>query len=235
MKLVFASWSGGKDCCLACYRALSSGLDVRYLANTVTEDGKRSFSHGISAEVIRAQAQAIGIPLAQRPTTREAYEAEFVDMLRTFQREGIEGGVFGDIDFNEHREWIERVCRESDITPLLPLWLESQDKLLKEFIDSGFEAIVVTAKADLLGEEVLGRKVDRDFIRYLEDMSKTRAITLCGEAGEYHTLVIDGPLFKKRLEIKECQKVERDGYRFLDILKTELTSRATSGASRRIA
>ena len=67
---VFASWSGGKDCCLALYRAVVSGLDVRYLANTITEDGKRSFSHGISAEVIRAQAQAIGIPLAQQPIRR---------------------------------------------------------------------------------------------------------------------------------------------------------------------
>jgi diphthine-ammonia ligase len=225
MNLVFASWSGGKDGCLALHRAIVSGLDVRYLANTITEDGKRSFSHGISAEVIRAQAQAIGIPLAQRPTTRETYEAEFINMLRTFKQEGIEGGVFGDIDFNAHREWIERVCREADITPLLPLWLESQDKLLREFIDAGFEAIVVAAKADLFGEEVLGQTVDRAFVKHLKELGKTKKITPCGESGEYHTLVIDGPIFQKRLEILETRKVLREGTRFLEILSTELKTK----------
>ena len=218
MELVFASWSGGKDCCLSLYRALVSGLEVRYLANTVTEDGKRSRSHGVSAEVIQAQSQAIGIPLAQRPTTRENYEAEFIKMLRAFKQEGIEGGVFGDIDFNEHRQWIDRVCHEADITPHLPLWLESQDKLVREFIDLGFEAIVVAAKAELFGEEVLGQKIDRDFISHLEELGKTKKITPCGESGEYHTLVVDGPIFKKRLEILETRKELREGTRFLDIL-----------------
>jgi len=225
MSQVFASWSGGKDCCLACYRAIISGLDVRYLANTITEDGQRSFSHGILAEVIRAQAQAIGIPLMQRRTTGEAYEAEFVKMLRTFKQEGIEGGVFGDIDFNAHREWIERVCQEANIIPHLPLWLESQDKLMREFIDSGFEAIVIAAKADLFGEEVLGQKVNMDFIKQLEQLRQTKGITLCGEAGEYHTLVIDGPIFKKRLEILKTRKVLRDSVRFLEILSTDLKAK----------
>jgi len=225
MSQVFASWSGGKDCCLACYRAIISGLDVRYLANTITEDGQRSFSHGILAEVIRAQAQAIGIPLMQRRTTGEAYEAEFVKMLRTFKQEGIEGGVFGDIDFNAHREWIERVCQEANIIPHLPLWLESQDKLMREFIDSGFEAIVIAAKADLFGEEVLGQKVNMDFIKQLEQLRQTKGITLCGEAGEYHTLVIDGPLFQKRLEVLKTRKVLREGVRFLEILSTDLKAK----------
>lgn len=218
---VFASWSGGKDCCLALYRAAASGLDIRYLANTVSEDGRRSCSHGISADVIRMQSEAIGIPIVQRRTTGETYEAEFISMLRTFKQEGIEGGVFGDIDFNAHREWIERVCREAGIIPHLPLWLESQYKLMKEFIDSGFESIVVAARADLFGEEVLGQKIDRDFIKQLEELGKTKSITPCGEAGEYHTLVIDGPIFQKRLEILKTRKTLREGIRFLEILSTD--------------
>jgi diphthine-ammonia ligase len=222
MKLVFASWSGGKDGCLALYRAAVNGLSVRYLANTLNEDGQRSFSHGTLAEVIQSQSQAIGIPVIQRQTTLETYETEFTNMLKAFKQEGIEGGVFGDIDFNEHREWVERVCQKADIVPLLPLWLESQDKLLREFIDAGFEAIVVAAKADLFGEEVLGRKIDTDFIKDLEELSKTKTITPCGEAGEYHTLVIDGPIFQKRLEILKTRKVLRKGTRFLDILSTDI-------------
>ena len=222
MKPVFASWSGGKDCCLALYRAVSSGLDVRYLANTVSEDGQRSCSHGISSEVIRAQAQAIGIPLAQRPTTGENYEAEFIKMLRSFKQEGIEGGVFGDIDFEPHREWNEKVCRQAGIRPYLPPWQEDQKALLREFINAGFVSIIVTVKAECFGEEVLERQVDEDFLTYFEELARTQDITPAGEAGEYHTLVIDGPIFQKRLQIRESEKIERQGYRFLQIHQIEL-------------
>jgi diphthine-ammonia ligase len=217
---VFASWSGGKDCCLALYRAKSGGLDIKYLANTVTEDGQRSRSHGITAAVIKKQSEALGIPIVQQPTTNDTYEAEFIKMLNSFKAEGIEGGVFGDIDFNAHREWIERVCGEAGITFYLPLWLEDQRKLMEEFIDAGFTAVVVAVKADLLGEETLGRTVDREFMAYLEGLDK--GITPCGEAGEYHTLVIDGPIFQNRLEITASRKETRGEHHFLEILGTEL-------------
>ena len=143
MSRVFASWSGGKDCCLALYRASTGGMDVRYLANTITGDGQRSCSHGISAAVIKKQAEALGIPIMQRRTSGDTYEAEFINMLKAFKSEEIEGGVFGDIDFNPHREWIERVCTEASIIPYLPLWQESQKKLMEEFIDAGFLSQVV--------------------------------------------------------------------------------------------
>jgi uncharacterized protein (TIGR00290 family) len=227
MHRVFTSWSGGKDCCLALHRAKTGGMDIRYLANMVTQDGQRSCSHGISAAVIKKQAGALGIPIAQRPTTSDTYEAEFTKMLLDFKREGIEGGVFGDIDFSPHREWIERVCGGAGITFHLPLWQESQKKLMEEFIDAGFQAVVVAVKTELLGEEVLGRKVDRKFLAYLAALDK--GITLCGEAGEYHTLVIDGPLFQKRLEITESEKVTRGDHHFLEILKIELKAKKPAG------
>ena len=222
MSQVFASWSGGKDCCFACYRASLSGLKVRYLANMITEDGKRSWSHGLSAELLQVQSQAIGIPLVQRRTTRDKYEAEFKAMLRDFRQEGVEGGVFGDIDFNEHRQWIEKVCQYADIVPHLPLWGQEQDKILRDFVDLGFEAVVVAAKTDLFGEEVLGWKVDIDFISHLDELKETKEITPCGEAGEYHTFVIDGPMFNQRIEISEANKVSREGRWFLEIMQTEL-------------
>jgi len=225
MQQVFASWSGGKDSCLACYRAIASGLKVRYLANTVTEDGKRSRSHGLPSEVLQVQSQAMGISLVQRRTTWDNYEAEFKSMLRTFKQEGVNGGVFGDIDFEEHREWVERVCQEVDIVAHLPLWGESQDKILRDFIGLGFEAVIVATKANLLGEEWLGQRIDLDFIKHLDELKKTKDITLCGEAGEYHTLVIDGPLFKKRMEILKTRKVFRDTHWFLDIVDTELRTK----------
>lgn len=224
----FTSWSGGKDSCLACYRAANNGLRVRYLVNMITEDGQRSWSHGVSAQWLQIQSQAIGIPLVQRRTTRADYEAEFKNMLLTLKREGITAGIFGDIDIEEHRQWIVRVCAEGGIIPHLPLWGESQDKILRDFIDLGFEAVVVTTKADLLGKEWLGRKIDLDFLAHLAELRKTKNITPCGEAGEYHTFVTDGPLFGKRIEILEANKVLREGYWFFEIVKCGLRPREGS-------
>ena len=167
MEQAFVSWSGGKDCCLACYRAGASGLQIRYLVNMVTGDGKRSRSHGLKAKWLEMQSQAIGIPLIQRRTEDSNYEAEFKSVLRSLKREGVSAGIFGDIDFSPHREWIERVCSETGIVSYLPLWGEDQKRILKEFIDLGFQAVVVATRADLLGEEWLGRKIDPDFVAEL--------------------------------------------------------------------
>lgn len=188
----------------------------------VTEDGERSRTHGLSAKVLQAQSQAIGIPLVQRKTSWQSYEGEFKRMVNDLKQEGIKGGVFGDIDLQEHRDWVERVCQEVDITPYLPLWGQEQDRILKDFINLGFEAIVVATKTDILGEDWLGRKIDLDFIDQLSELKKTKDITLCGESGEYHTLVVDGPLFRKRLEIAASRKAFRDEHWFLEILSTEL-------------
>jgi diphthine-ammonia ligase len=222
MHQVFTSWSGGKDSCFACYRASASGLKVRYLLNMITEDGKRSWSHGQPAELLQLQSKALGIPLIQCRTTRENYETEFISILHNLRQEGIYGGVFGDIDFNEHRQWIERVCKEANITPHLPLWEQNQDKIMRDFIDLGFKSVIVAAKADLFGEEWLGHEVDLDF---LSELKQRTGITPCGEAGEYHTFVIDGPLFKEKIEILETNKVLREGRRFLEILKCELRAK----------
>jgi len=223
MLKVFASWSGGKDCCLALYRAKAGGMDIRYLMNMVTQDGKRSCSHGISAAVIKKQAEAQGIPILQRPTTNESYETIFINTIRNLKHEGIEGGIFGDIDFSPHREWIERVCGQAAVTPYLPLWQEDQQKLMEEFIDAGFIAKVVAVTADILGKEVLGRTIDRKFLAYLSGLNKN--ITPCGEAGEYHTLVIDGPVFRQRLEITKTEKVTRGEHYFLEITGLKLKAK----------
>jgi uncharacterized protein (TIGR00290 family) len=205
------------------YRAKTGGRDIRYLLNMVTEDGQRSCSHGISAAIIKKQAAALGISIVQRPTTNETYEKVFTETLQEFKREGIDGGVFGDIDFNAHREWIERVCGQAGMVPYLPLWLENQSKLIEEFIDAGFKSIVVAVKADLLGKEVLGRTVDKKFLSYLTGLKK--GITPCGEAGEYHTLVVDGPPFKKKLDITKSEKVSRGDHHFLEIVEVKLRTK----------
>jgi len=219
MEQAFASWSGGKDGCMACHLASAGGLKIRYLLNMVTEDGKASWSHGMAAEWLHMQAKAIGIPLMQQRTTQADYEATFKKTLIDFKREGITAGVFGDIDFNAHREWIDRVCAAGGITPHLPLWEMDQNKILKDFIELGFETIVVATNAELMDDKWLGRSIDHDFIA---DISKLKNVTPCGESGEYHTLVIDGPIFKKRLEVVKANKVLRDKRWFFEITDCEL-------------
>ncbi|MFA5604691.1 MAG: diphthine--ammonia ligase [Dehalococcoidales bacterium] len=214
MKKAFVSWSGGKDCCLACFKAMNDGLDVRFLLNMATEDGMRSRSHGLSKEVLEMQAQAIDLPLIQRMTSWNDYEQEFSKVLLELKEQGVTDGIFGDIDLDEHRLWVERVCQEYGITPHLPLWAQDQSALLREFIDSGFKALIVAVDASVMGEEWLGRVVDANLV---VDLEKAGNITPCGEAGEYHTLVIGGPLFKKDLEVSKAERIMRDNHWFLDI------------------
>lgn len=222
MSSVFCSWSGGKDCCLALYRAMKDRRTVSSLANITSEDGRRSRSHGISSAVIRAQAQAMGIPIVQRHTADDNYESVFIDMLRDFKRKGIDGGVFGDIDYDLHREWVEGVCHRAGIKPYLPLWQEDQQALMREFIDAGFESVIITVKGEFFGEEMLGKKLDKYLVSHLKEMSRSQDITPAGEAGEYHTLVIDGPIFRKSLKILESDTVEREGYWYLQVRRTAL-------------
>lgn len=212
----FVSWSGGKETSLACYRATQDkNLKVKYLLNMVSEDGKRSRSHGLDSSLLRAQSDAMGIPIIQRGATWGSYEAVFKEAISGWKKEGLKIGIFGDIDLQEHRDWAERVCSEIGIKPLLPLWKKGRERLLKEFIQIGFEAIVVATKAELLGKEWLGRRIDEEFI---EDLKKLGNIDFCGEKGEYHTFVYDGPIFKRSVRFAVGKKVSRDKHWFLEII-----------------
>jgi len=216
---VAVSWSAGKDSSLSLYRSLSSGCQICCLLNMINRDARRSMSHGLDPKLIAAQAEAMEIPIVQRETTWETYEEEFKAAVAELKQRGIGGVVFGNIDSQGDKEWVERVCGELDVVPILPLWGNEPQQLLNDFIDAGFEAIVVSAKAQFFGEEWLGRRVDRGFI---EELLTLNNVHLCGEQGEYHTFVLDSPIFKRRIKIIESSKVLREGYRFLDISGYEL-------------
>ena len=213
-----ASWSGGKDSCFAGYKALAQGYKISHLVNFISQQYQRVSFHGTEKRLIQLQSQAIGIPVLQKGTTPDGYEAEFKEAVLALLPEGIKGMVFGDIYLDEHREWVERVCAELGIEAVEPLWGESTESVLSGFIEAGFEAIVVGAKAQLIDQEWVGRGVDIDFMNYL----KSKDIDLCGESGEYHTLVVGGPLFKRKIEITESRTIRRDGYWFLDTVKYKL-------------
>jgi len=217
MKVV-CLWSGGKDSCFACYKAKISGHKILGLFNFTETEGNKSLSHGLPAELIVKQAKLIGIPLVQKAMPKEKYEEEFKSLVSEWKKKkGIEGIVFGDIYLKEHKDWIDRVCRELKVKPILPLWKRDTAQLILEMLDRGFESIVVATKADILGKEWLGRKIDKEFVRGLNPK-----IDPCGEKGEFHTLVVDGPMFSKPIKIIEAEPVikERFGkHWFLNIKK----------------
>ncbi|AMM41123.1 ATPase [Candidatus Desulfofervidus auxilii] len=209
----FISWSGGKESCLSCYEAMQSkDIEVSYLLNMISEDGRRSRSHGISVELLRVQSEAMGIPILQIRSSWEDYEKRFKRAVLELKEKGIEAGIFGDIDLEQHRAWVERVCKEMGIKAILPLWGREREDILKEFINLGFEAIVVATSFD---KNWLGRKIDKKFLQELKTLEE---IDLCGENGEYHTFVTDGPIFKKRIKILETKIVNQGKNLFLDIL-----------------
>ncbi len=207
---VFASWSGGKESALATYKAISQGYQVSYLVSFVSEDGKRSRSHGISSPMLNLQAKATGIPMIQAKTSWDNYERNFKQVVAELKDRGVEGGVFGDIDLAEHREWIEKTCAELEIKPILPLWGTEPEKLLAEFWDSGFKAIVVATRLD---KSLLGKNLD---IAFLSEIHKFGCHP-CGESGEYHTFVSDGPIFRQPLRITHGKKEQRDHVWFMEI------------------
>ncbi len=211
----FVSWSGGKETLLACYKIMQrQDIKIAYFLNMASEDGRRSRSHGVSSELLKAQAQAAGIPIIQRRTTWENYEEEFKKAVLELKKKGINTGIFGDIDLEEHREWVERVCADIGIKPILPLWGRKREEILREFIQAGFRAMVVTTAVNFLSIEWLGRQVNRKFI---EDLKTLKDIDLCGEKGEYHTFVYDGPIFKKPVELILGEKVLNNKHWFLEL------------------
>ena len=216
--ILAGSWSGGKDSCLACYKTIKEGYPIRYLLNFISNQYKRCCFHGIEANLIHLQAELIGIPLIQKEVSpdMEKYETEFKAAVSELKKKGIEGMVFGDIYLEEHRDWVERVCHDLEIVPIEPLWNNSSLRTAEEFIDVGFKAIVVSCKADLFGKDFVGRYVDKDFLQELN----SRNICPCGENGEFHTFVIDGPMFKRGIQILESEPVLKEGFWkhwFLDI------------------
>jgi len=224
---VACCWSGGKDSCYAHWKAAAQGYDVRYLVNFVSSAkfGKNAF-HGTRHELIHMQSAAMKVPMIQRETTWEGYEQASREVMNELRERGIEGLVTGDIDMIEHRTWTENICGEFGLKALMPLWKHDREDILRGFIDEGFKSIVVCLKADTSDDRWLGRKIDRGFMAELQDYRRSHSFDICGENGEYHTFVIDGPSFQKRISVTPGDKVFSEGYWFQDFTKAKLTGKA---------
>jgi len=201
----FCSWSGGKDSCLALFRAMGLWGAPVGLFNMLTEDGLHSRSHGLPVRVLEAQAAAIGVPLVLGSASWAEYEDEFVRHLTALAEQGIQAGVFGDLDLQEHWDWERMVCAKAGLVALEPLWHSAHEALVTEFLEAGFDALIVTVQLDKVPEEFLGR-------RYSEAVAELRQIgvDVSGEGGEFHTCVIEGPIFSGPIgyEVEGVRRME---------------------------
>ena len=204
----FCSWSGGKDAYLAFARAVAAGGLPEALVCMLHEDGKHSRGHGLPVAVLEAQAEALGVPLVTGVTTWDDYEATFVGVLHELRAQGVEAGVFGDLDLEGHRVWVAGVCEVADLSCHLPLWQEPRRRLIGELLAGGVRATVVAVDAAKLDASFLGREITPELVAELE----AAGADACGEEGEYHTMVIAAPLFSAPVPLawKGCE--ERDGH-----------------------
>ena len=203
-KNCFVSWSGGKDSCLALFRAMSQGYKPKMLFTMFSIENDVSSAHRLNEDIIKAQVNALDLESTIGRAKFEDYEAVFVKNLEAFKSQDIQYGIFGDIDLDEHRKWEETVCEKAQMTAVLPLWQEDRKKLVKEFIDLGFKAKIVVVNKTMMSPEFLGRDLSHEL---LEEIEKTGA-DVCGENGEYHTVVYDGPLFKTPLNLNFSKEVK---------------------------
>ncbi len=213
----FCSWSGGKDSCFALYRAIREGCLVRLLFTMLSEEGNGSRSHGLSIDILKAQSQALGIPLVSGAATWDGYEEQFTLALKRFRDSGIRTGVFGDIDIEGHREWVERVCASTGMEAYLPLWRSPRRDLLNDFLEKGFKAILVSVKDGTLDRDLLGRVLTKDLVREIEGCG----VDASGEQGEFHTVVTAGPLFSGEVRLDLGNQAFHDGYWFQEVSLSE--------------
>ena len=211
MKKIGCSWSDGKDSCYALMQVAGNDTELQVLVNMINEHGLISRSHGLPLAILQEQADAMNAPLIARPTSWTDYERIFVGVLEEIRDDyAVERMIFGDIDLQAHRDWEETVCSKAGLEASLPLWKKDTKKLVCEMLGAGVETMIVSCNAHL-GEEFLGQVLTFDLISKLE----AKGVDVCGENGEYHTLVINCPLFKKKIDIPAYTKVRHEEYWFL--------------------
>jgi len=187
------SWSGGKDSCLALLRARRDGHECRTLLTMMDEEGP-SKSHGLPASLLQAQADAMDISWLPVAASLAGYGRAFGEALENLRAGGHTHMIFGDIDLQAHRDWLEPACRRADLVAVFPLWGLSRVAVAAEVIAAGIKARVVCVDAGRLSADFCGAEYDADLLARLP-----ADICPCGEGGEFHTFVWDAPCFRSAL------------------------------------
>jgi diphthine-ammonia ligase len=207
-------WTGGKDSCLALHEAILQGLRIEHLITFAPSEAR---FHAHPLPVQQLQARALGLPYHVLEI-QEPYETAYRKGISTLRhRWGVETLVTGDIgEVDGHPNWIRQCCAGSHTGVLTPLWARGAKELLDRLVSAGFTAIVSCVREPWLTPEWLGRKLDAAAVAELSLLACRRGFDVCGEQGEYHTLVLDGPLFAQGLCFDGCQKRCEENLWYLD-------------------
>lgn len=211
-------WSGGKDSAMALHTLLAQkDYDVTALLTTVTEGCERISMHGVRRELLQQQAKSIGLPLHEvripPQCINPTYEARMEEALRVHYEKGVRKVAFGDIFLEDLRLYREKNLARIGMTALFPIWKRDTHKWIQYFHTQGFRAVAVCIDGKVLPRSFAGRELDDQFFAELPP-----GVDPCGENGEFHTFVYDGPIFQSPLRVKTGEIVERDSFLFCDLL-----------------
>jgi uncharacterized protein (TIGR00290 family) len=212
------SWSSGKDSAFALHEIrLSDEFDVVGALTTVTETFERVSIHGVRQEILHAQLDAAGLPPhivpIPYPCPNDTYEARMGEAVAQAVRDGITHIIFGDLYLADIRAYREQKLAGTGIAPVFPLWERPTLPLAHAMIASGLDAYLATVDLKKLPAEFAGRKFDLSLLADLPD-----GVDPCGENGEFHTCVVAGPIFSRRLPVMTGERVQRDGYAYCDLM-----------------
>lgn len=222
MESVIVSWSGGKDCALAMYEALVGGeYEVAGLLTAVTQDCDRVDMHDIRWSLIERQTKVLGLPWEKvsisSHTSNADYDSTLAQALRRYRESGVTSVVFGDIFREDLRKYRTLNLARLGMKAIFPLWKRDNLQLMDSFISLGFKAIVTSINACRLDDEFVGRTIDWKFLRDFPSSAN-----ICGEYGEYHTFVYDGPIFESAIAYAIGDIFERDDefhhFRYCDVI-----------------
>jgi diphthine-ammonia ligase len=205
------SWSGGKDSCYAMMKAIDQDFVPKVLLNMMNENGKISRSHGLPLSILNQQAQKMQLPLEGVPATWGDYEEKFISTLKMLKAKyDLDAAVFGDIDLQAHKDWEDKVCEAASIKAILPLWQQDRITLVDEMIENGIETMIVSCNVQM-GENYLGKILTKELALELAE----KGIDPCGENGEFHTLVLNCPIFFERINLPKFTIKTYNDYCFI--------------------
>lgn len=218
LKPALMSWSGGKDSCLALYEIQQSkDYRIAALLTTVTRDYDRISMHGVRRELLESQAASLRLPLHQvlisKGATNEEYEASMAEAFDKYRESGIDSVVFGDLFLADIRAYRDQFLARHKMRGIYPIWQRNTTAFIKEFIELGFKAAVTCVDSKALDQSFAGRIIDYEFLTALPAQ-----VDPCGENGEFHTFVFDGPSFAQPVQFCAGEIVARDGFWFCDLL-----------------
>ena len=206
-------YSSGKDSALALHRMIQAGHTPVCLIVTYNEEAGRSWFHGVTADLLDAVAASAAIPVLRCVCTGENYHTEVERCLTEAKAMGAEAAVFGDIDIADHLAWNRERCNQAGLRCITPLWGEGREALVHETIDAGFRAVIKCVDLARLDESFLGEVLTRGLAARIAATGSD----VCGENGEYHTFVCDGPIFRSPIPIRLGEKINLGSHAVIDI------------------